>query len=193
MTEDFKNCEYRGVTTLINHVFGMDFSKIPEWILVPAQERGTAVHEYIEKYLDGQEPKMHFEYFPYRDAFHSWLKQFDEVEVVGLEVELIDHENEVKGIVDFIGYLDGELYVIDWKTSTNMTGETLMSAEIQSLLYRDMVERLMGLEDVYTRVVSIQKDKFTDIPVEDNRELVDSMGLLWKHRCKYKKPRRRKT
>lgn len=189
--KEFLACEYRGVTTMIGHVFGTDLSHIPEWIMKPAQERGTAVHLYIEQYLRDGEAEIHFEYFSYRDAFTEWLGQFKEVEVVGLEVKLIDHEYAVKGVVDFIGYLDGELYVIDWKTSSNMSGETLMSATAQSLVYRDMVKRLMGLE-AKTRVVSIQAGKHTDIELEIDEELPYYFYNLYKFKNKYKKPKRRK-
>lgn len=164
---DFITCEYPGVTSVINDVFNTSFDHIPAETLKQSQIRGTAVHEFIEETLKGNEPLMHFEYWSYRDAFHKWMEQFESIEPLYLEKEMIDDEIKVKGIADFIGYLDGELYVIDWKTSSNMSGDTLLSATLQSLIYKDMVKRLLDL-DAKTRVVSIQRDKFTDIEVEDS-------------------------
>ena len=162
---DFILHPYSGVTTVVGEVLGTDLSNIPKHILDQASERGTLVHEYIESYFNGEPTQLPIELWGYRDSFHEWLEQFDKVEPLHLEYKFYDDEYEIKGSVDFIGYLDGELYVIDWKTSSNMSGETLLSANLQSLIYRDMIEKHLGL-NAKTRVVSIKKDSYADIPVE---------------------------
>ena len=44
-----------GVTGLMKkHSLGADYSDIPEWRLREAAEQGTAIHEEIEQYDDGE-------------------------------------------------------------------------------------------------------------------------------------------
>ena len=51
---EFFDAPFRGVTSVLNAIFGNKFenSGIPEHILIAAGERGTAVHKYIEEWLN---------------------------------------------------------------------------------------------------------------------------------------------
>ena len=162
---DFILHPYSGVTSVVGEILKTDLSFIPKEVLEQASERGTHVHNYIESYFKGEKYLLPIELWGYRDSFHEWLDQFESVEPLHLEYKFYDSDYEVKGSVDFIGYLDGELTLIDWKTSSSMRGETLLSANLQSLIYKSMVEKHLGIEPK-TRVVAIHKDSYTDLPVE---------------------------
>ena len=51
---EFFDSPFRGVTSVLNAIFGNKFENagIPEHILKAAGERGTAVHKYIEDWLN---------------------------------------------------------------------------------------------------------------------------------------------
>ena len=80
--EQFFDCPFRGVTSVLNAIFGNKFenSGIPEHVLKMAGERGTAVHKYIEDWLnwyespkktdsDPTEPHLGLEYAIYETVW----------------------------------------------------------------------------------------------------------------------------
>lgn len=70
---EFFDAPYRGVTSVLNAIFGNKFEKmdIPEYILKAAGERGTAVHAYLEDYQKW------------------WLKETEDEPHLGLEYRSI--------------------------------------------------------------------------------------------------------
>jgi hypothetical protein len=68
--DEFFNCPLRGVTSVLNSIFGNKFenANIPEHILKAAGERGTACHAYLENYQKwllkeiDEEPHLGLEY-----------------------------------------------------------------------------------------------------------------------------------
>ena len=81
---EFFDSPFRGVTSVLNAIFGNKFenSGIPEHILKMAAERGTAVHKYIEDWLnwydrpfkkeDKEEPHLGLEYAVYETDWKEW-------------------------------------------------------------------------------------------------------------------------
>ena len=80
---EFFDAPFRGVTSVLNAIFGNKFenSGIPEHILKAAGERGTAVHKYIEDWLNwlpekvGEEPHLGLEYAVYETVWKEWLDE----------------------------------------------------------------------------------------------------------------------
>ena len=82
----FFDAPFRGVTSVLNAIFGNKFenSGIPEHVLRMAGERGTAVHKYIENWLnwydrpfkkvDSDEPHLGLEYAVYET---NWKEYFE--------------------------------------------------------------------------------------------------------------------
>ena len=74
---EFFDAPFRGVTSVLNAIFGNKFenSGIPEHVLRMAGERGTAVHKYIEEWLNwyegttGYEPHIGLEYAVYETVW----------------------------------------------------------------------------------------------------------------------------
>ena len=83
-----------------------------------AARRGTAVHDCIETFLDGFDPK------PDNPLIEIMFKQISYVledrltEIYAVEKQLYSDHLRMAGTVDLIGVFDGKLSVIDFKTST---------------------------------------------------------------------------
>ena len=79
---------------------------------------GTAVHNLMEDYMLGQEPKT--KYFPNVHDRASGLKEFADRhigKVRMVEGQMFSHHLRVAGTVDLVAEYDGKLAIIDWKTS----------------------------------------------------------------------------
>ena len=191
--EEFLEFDVRGVTSVISHVLGTDLSHIPSHILENAGERGTSIHESIEKYFRTGEIDFYFEYRPWQRGFEKFLESVETIEPLGLELFVVG--DNCKGVIDFVGYVDGVLTMIDWKSSSNMSGETRLSAELQLLLYEELLAQEYDLDVHELEVVSIQKDKFTRIKVDDDdgyERMYDIVMKMYDYKCKHVKHKRRK-
>ncbi len=132
--EQFFDAPFRGVTSVLNAIFGNKFenSNIPDYILKAAGERGTAVHKYIEEWLnwykapfrkaDEAEPHLDLEYAVYETVWKEWLDERIEWDIRPLYTEhkIINKKLGVKGIIDCIAVVNGKYCMIDWKTSSKL-------------------------------------------------------------------------
>lgn len=109
-------------------------------------EFGNSLHDRIERYflhpdipLEELPPgRLSFTY----DALQSKLSQKDIVPV-GIEIPLQSHILQVQGRADFIGYINGELHIVDWKTSKKMKerkwiGNYFKQATAYALCFKEM-------------------------------------------------------
>jgi hypothetical protein len=141
---DGSDC-YPSVTTVIGH--DNDFSwwrnKVGEAeadrISKAACDRGTAVHEDIENYILHQNEGVH----PLFDNIKPLIDKIDNI--IGMETFLYNPHIEMAGRVDCIGEFDGELSIIDFKTSTKMKiPKYLNNYWLQTTAYSLMWEHLTG-------------------------------------------------
>jgi genome maintenance exonuclease 1 len=80
-----------------------------------ACNRGTRIHKLCEDYLLGQDIEV--DMFD-KEMFNSMLPYIDKVgDVHCLENKIYSHVLRVGGTVDLIADFEGEISVIDWKTS----------------------------------------------------------------------------
>ena len=83
-------------------------------------DRGTAVHELIEKYLDNTEDFTRGYRPDYVKGFNQLKFQLNRVDNIRLqEAALFSDQLRIAGRVDCIGEYNGVLSVIDFKTSNN--------------------------------------------------------------------------
>ena len=83
-------------------------------------DRGTAIHEMAEKYLNNEDFKL-------RDYKPEYVKDFNKLKmklnkidnIRGQEVGLYSDRLKIAGTVDCVAEFDGLLSIIDFKTSTN--------------------------------------------------------------------------
>lgn len=119
-----------GITSLLAEVEGTDYikewrakvgEKVAEDISRRAADRGTLVHEAAETYLKKGD-------FPKFDMFQQTEKRMCEQllpilakidNIRCIETPLWTDRFELAGTVDLIAEYDGELMVIDWKTSSS--------------------------------------------------------------------------
>ena len=193
---EFFDSPFRGVTSVLNAIFGNKFenSGIPEHILKMAGERGTAVHKYIENWLnwydkpfkkeDKEEPHLGLEYAVYETDFKEWLDERIEWDIrpMHTELKLINKKLGIKGIVDCIALVNGKVCMIDWKTSSNLDE---WSTECQLQLYYMMMlkgnkeERAIAKQIEELRCLSLTKTGYRWFKFEIDKKLGEAILKLW--------------
>lgn len=103
---------------------------------------GTLAHAMIETSIHGREfaPEKcdEKEWVKARNGFESyeaWAAQ-SKLEIVETEVHLVSDEYRFGGTPDAIGYVNGELCILDWKTSNALYAENL----VQAVAYKSLWE-----------------------------------------------------
>jgi len=119
-----------------------------EYIVKKAAEEGTQTHEMIEEYLEGKEmnflsPAGYPQYNP--DVWQMFLRFVDFWEtysptLIEAEVHLFSDEIRVAGTCDLIVEINGELWLIDFKTSNHIQP----TYELQTAIYGKCYEECYG-------------------------------------------------
>ena len=193
---EFFDSPFRGVTSVLNAIFGNKFEKmdIPEHILKAAGERGTAVHKYIEDWLnwydkpfkkeDEKEPHLGLEYAVYETDWKEWLDERIEWDIrpMHTELKLINKKLGIKGIVDCIAVVNGKICMIDWKTSSNLD-EWSTNCQLQ-LYYMMMLkgnkeEKAIAKQIEELRCLSLTKTGYRWFKFEIDKKLGESILKLW--------------
>ena len=193
---EFFDAPFRGVTSVLNAIFGNKFENlgIPEHILKAAGERGTAVHKYIEEWLnwynmrfkkeDEVEPHLGLEYAVYETVWKEWLDERIEWDIRPLYTEhkIINKKLGVKGIIDCIAIVNGKYCMIDWKTSSNLDE---WSTECQLQLYYIMLckgskeEREVAKHIEELRCLSLTKTGYRWFKFNIDKKLGNAILELW--------------
>jgi hypothetical protein len=193
---DFFNCPFRGVTSVLNSIFGNKFenSNIPEYILKAAGERGTAIHKYIENWLnwydrpfkkeDEYEPHLGLEYAVYETNFKEWINERIDwnIKPMYTELKIINKKLGVKGIIDCIALVDNHICLIDWKSSSNLDE---WSTECQLQLYYMMLlkgnkeEKILAKQIEELRCLSLTKTGYRWFKFEIDKDLGKALLKLW--------------
>lgn len=111
------------VSEILRFIFPDKYANIPESILKAKSEFGTHIHEAIEAYEKGEEPILtDME----RVTFNQYLKVKAGHHIEPLEMEEIVHyEDRYAGRLDMIAFVDGEVSLIDFKTTSKLDTESL--------------------------------------------------------------------
>lgn len=195
--EQFFDAPFRGVTSVLNAIFGNKFENagIPEHILKAAGERGTACHSYLENYqkwLLGEikdEPHLGLEYAVYETNFKEWLEERCEIiKPILIEHKMIDKKSGIKGIIDSVAEFKNKdedesfIALCDWKTSSNLD---LWITECQLQLYYYMLlngseeERIIAEKITQLRCLSLTKSGYKWQKFNINIALAESLIYLW--------------
>jgi hypothetical protein len=119
-----------------------------EYIVKKAGEEGTQVHEMIESYLNGDElnflgphgrPLYHPDVWQMFLRFVEWWEEYNPT-LIEVEVHLFSDELKVAGTCDMVCEIDGELWIIDFKTSNNLQS----TYDLQAAVYGQMYEECYG-------------------------------------------------
>ena len=193
---EFFDCPFRGVTSVLNAIFGNKFenSGIPEHILIAAGERGTAVHKYIENWLnwydrpfkkeDTKEPHLGLEYAVYETNWKEWLDDriVWDIRPLHTEQRVINKKLGIKGIIDCIAVVNGKVCMIDWKTSSNLD-EWSTNCQLQlyymMLLKGNKEEREIAKKIDELRCLSLTKTGYRWFKFDIDKKLGNSILELW--------------
>ena len=189
---EFFDAPFRGVTSVLNAIFGNKFenSGIPEHVLRMAGERGTAVHKYIENWLNwydgttGDEPHIGLEYGIYETVWKEWLDERINWEIKPLytEQKIINKKLGVKGIIDCIAIVNDKVCMIDWKTSSNLD-EWSTNCQLQlyymMLLKGNKEEKEIAKKIDELRCLSLTKTGYRWFKFDIDKKIGNSILELW--------------
>lgn len=109
-----------------------------------ASKRGTAIHSLCEQYLKtgSATPSL-----ADHEMFYSIKPILDRIDNIHcIETQLFSHHLEVAGTVDCIAEFDGNLHVIDFKTSKRIKSrDDIYDYFMQTSAYAVMFEELTGI------------------------------------------------
>tara|TARA_B000000437_G_scaffold173580_1_gene129549 strand:+ start:50 stop:763 length:714 start_codon:yes stop_codon:yes gene_type:complete len=157
--------------------------EIANYVARTSANRGTAVHHMCEDYLNNfpvdwpdkwkEHEKKFLPYCLFKQLKKSVLEKIDNIR--SQECALFSHKYRVAGRVDCIAEYDGELSIIDFKTSTKeRTDEYNENYYIQAAAYAEMFEEQTGtpIEQIVILVVTedgvvqeFVKNKYDYIPL----------------------------
>lgn len=193
---EFFDAPFRGVTSVLNAIFGNKFENagIPEHILKAAGERGTAVHKFIENWLnwydrpykkeDETEPHLGLEYAVYETNFREWLDERIKYDIRPMytELKIINKKLGVKGIIDCIAVVNGKICMIDWKTSSNLD-EWSTNCQLQlyymMLLKGNKEEKAIAKQIEELRCLSLTKTGYRWFKFTIDKKLGEAILKLW--------------
>ena len=133
-----------------------------DYIVKKASEEGTQVHEMIEAYLNGEELKFLEHGRPMYDPnvwqmflrFVEWWEEHNPT-LIEAEVHLFSDELKVAGTCDLVCEIDGELWVIDFKTSNHLQ----TTYDLQTAMYAKCFEECFGKKVDRTGVLWLKSSK----------------------------------
>ena len=118
-----------------------------DWIVKKAGEEGTQVHEMIEDYLNGKELNFLVNGQPMYNplVWQMFLRFVDFWEtykptLIETEVHIFSDELKIAGTCDMVCEIDGELWIIDFKTSNHLQ----TTYELQTAVYGKCYEECFG-------------------------------------------------
>jgi hypothetical protein len=161
---------YASITTILSNISKADIQKWRERvgeteankITTKAARRGTRVHSVCESYLKNEDGYLEGELPHIIEMFHSIEPLLDRIDNVRLiEGALWSDELKVAGRTDLIADFDGELAVIDYKTSNyKKTWEMCHKFFMQGAFYAHAFEEREGtpIENVVI-IMAVDGDK----------------------------------
>lgn len=130
-------------------------SKIPDHIMKNAQKRGTWVHESIESEINTGTYEGNWEWEGYMDAFHKFNEEH-EPEYLASELCVVAPDERSKGIIDAVAVIDGELAILDFKTSASTDHARF---ELQLGVYAYILNKLELYDEIERlHIVKLGKD-----------------------------------
>jgi len=119
-----------------------------DYVVKKAAEEGTQVHEMCEAFLLGEEltflndngyPKYHPDVWQMFLRFVDFWEEYNPT-LIETEVHLFSDELKVAGTCDMVCEIDGELWIIDFKTSNNLQ----TTYDLQTAVYGKCYEECYG-------------------------------------------------
>lgn len=123
-----------------------EFAKNAQWAhrskKDSAADAGTMVHEWIQAYVEGKNPKM-----PVHEGMQKAIKAFldwwikQDVKVIQAEAKLCSPTLKLAGTADLVCMLNGKLTIIDWKTGSGIYPEYLLQMGAYAEMYEEEFDK----------------------------------------------------
>lgn len=191
---------YPSITTVLSKT--SDMSGLDEWrervgndvaeqIMREAQIHGTMTHKLCEDYLNNKEseedfadiPKSHFE------KLKPYLHKMNNIR--GIELPLYSDELEIAGTCDCIAEYNGDLSIIDFKTSKSRLAEHYDKVQkyfMQATAYSLMWKERTGTEIDQIVIIGSEETgdiaEFIKIPFDFKDALIEKIGKFYKSETK---------
>lgn len=132
-------------------------------IVRKASEEGTQVHDMIENYLNGKEltfldeydnPKYNPDVWQMFIKFVDWWEEYKPT-LIEAEVHLFSDKYKVAGTCDLVCELNGELWIIDFKTSNHLQ----TTYDLQTAVYAQCFEECFGKKIDRTGILWLKSSK----------------------------------
>lgn len=112
-----------------------------------AADIGTAAHAMVEAYIKGENPKTMLSYLALssedrlraESSFNSYLNwaSMSKLEVIEQEMPMTSEVYQFAGTPDAIGKVNGELCLVDWKTSNAVYADYLLQIAAYKWLWEE--------------------------------------------------------
>lgn len=168
------------------------YNDAPQYFLDQAAKRGTNVHKATEAIDKFGTVEIEDEYAGFVKAYITFLKEHD-VSWEKIEWPVCNGHHSgmpYAGTVDRYGALDGEVVILDIKTTANISGLHKLCYTAQLNLYKLAVEKEKPVEKLW--VLQLKKDgTYKLIQLEENEALANAC-LTMHYAIKNSKKRRKK-
>ena len=165
--------------------------EVANYIARTSANRGTAVHNMVEDYLNNvsketldEKHKKNLLAWSMFNEFKPVLNNINNIHVQ--EAQMFSEKYTVAGRVDCIGEYEGKLSVIDFKTSTSEKKEEWISNYfIQGAAYAEMYEEQTGTPIDQIVILVVTSDGTTQVFKKDKKEylpqLKEAVENFYKH------------
>lgn len=157
------------VTQLMKPLTERDYQDIPQWRLDKAAEKGTAVHEGIEIWLQYGIDDVPDEYSGYLDAFKKWWTDSG-AELIDTEVRVYHKTKKYAGTCDLLCMLDGKRTLVDYKSSVKVkkkSGGVQLEGYVQALASQGIVIEQKAI----LHIKQTRDYEFIKYPLKDAKSL----------------------
>ena len=142
--------------------------EVANHVMIQAANRGTAVHNMVEDYLNNidleQVDKYKKQFLP-RMMFNVLKPELSKINNIRLqEAQMFSSDYTVAGRVDCIAEYDGVLSIVDFKTSTKEKNESwIENYFIQGSAYAEMFKEHFGEEVTQIVILIVTEEGTTQV------------------------------
>ena len=171
--------EIPSVSAVMKPLSQHEYGGVDERTLEAAANKGTAVHNAIENWLKFGIADLDPEYQGYLDGFLEWWEQHKPV-VVGSEIRTYHKLLRYAGTVDLLAMIDGELNLIDYKTTYRLIDK---NCRVQLEAYSQALSS-HGITVAKKRILHLAKDGKWKDPMFETKD-AEAWRVFGSLKCVY--------
>ena len=144
-------------------------SKLPEIVMDRLRDRGTIIHDYVDKDNRGKEYNVDLIFQIFVDYFQDWKKDYNP-EIIASELYVFNGDI-YRGILDMIVIIDGKTYVVDLKISSSYIP---LKADLQMSAYAVAVEQSYNIQVDGIAMLRISKTGYEWVATTDRDQILQN-------------------